>query len=347
MDFRKVNFKILTIIVGILLVLITGYAYNQLGPYEKSSKKEIVVEVPKGATIKDIAQILKNNKLIKNKFLFRILEKVTVNKSQIKAGFYMFNQKDSNFEILKILYSGKTYNNYVKVTIPEGLTYKEVIKVLADKNLGEYKNYEKLINSPKNFYKEFPFLKEKDIKTLEGFLYPDTYYFIKESKEKYILEMMLSRFKKIYNYDFKQKQEKMDLSLQEVINLASIIEKEAIIDKDRPIIASVFYNRLKIDMPLQSDATIQYIFDKRKKRIAYSDLKIDSKYNSYLNKGLPPTPIANPGVNSIKAALYPSNTDYLYFVATINGENNYSKTYEEHIKKVKLYKQERDKVKNK
>ena len=110
------------------------------------------------------------------------------------------------------------------------------------------------------------------------------------------------------------------------------------------MIASVFYNRLNVDMPLQSDATIQYIFDERKDRVMYKDLKIKSPYNSYINKGLPPTPISNPGVKSIEAVLNPANSDYLYFVATIDGKNNYSKTYEEHLKHVENYKKDRDKL---
>ena len=187
-------------------------------------------------------------------------------------------------------------------------------------------------------------MKESDIKNLEGFLYPDTYYFDKESTEKEVLSAMLKRFEQVYNDKFKEKQKEMGLTLQQVVNLASIIEKEAVVNEDRPMIASVFYNRLKIGMPLQSDATLQYAFDKRKERVMYKDLKVDSPYNSYLNKGLPPTPICSPGVKSIEAALYPSNTDYLYFVATVGGKNNYSKTYKEHLKHVESYKQERDKL---
>lgn len=338
MNFRKVNFKIVTILFGILLILFTGYAYNQLGPYEKSSKKEILVKIPKGSTIKDIANILKKNKLIKNKLFFITLERFTNSNSNVKAGSYLFYQSYSNLELLNIFHSGKTYNDSIKVTIPEGLTYKEVIKILTNKNLGEFKNYEKLINSPKEFYTEFSFLKNEDIKNLEGFLYPDTYYFNKGTTEKNILSAMLNRFNEVYKIEFKDRQNKMGLTLQQVINLASIVEKEAIKDEDRPIIASVFYNRLKIGMPLQSDATIQYVFDKRKKRIMYKDLKMDSPYNSYINKGLPPTPIASPGFKSIKASLYPANTDYFYFVATIDGKNKYSKTYKEHVKNVESYK---------
>ena len=148
----------------------------------------------------------------------------------------------------------------------------------------------------------------------------------------------------MYTDKFKKEQKERGLTLQQVVNLASIIEKEAVLDEDRPMIASVFYNRLNVDMPLQSDATIQYIFDERKDRVMYKDLKIKSPYNSYINKGLSPTPISNPGVKSIEAVLNPANSDYLYFVATIDGKNNYSKTYEEHLKHVENYKKDRDKL---
>lgn len=344
MNFRKVNLKIVAAIIAIILALIAGYIYSQVGPYDKSSKKEIIVEIPNGATLTGVADILKENKLIKNKVLFKVVEKVKPNKNGVKAGTYLLSQSYSNSKILSILTDGKVHNDGEKVTIPEGLTYKEVIKTLTDNKLGNAEEYEKLINDPKEFYNDFSFLKQSDIKSIEGFLYPETYYFNREGSEKEILSAMLKRFEKVYTDKFKEKQKEMDLTLQEVINLASIIEKEAVLDEDRPMIASVFYNRLKIGMPLQSDATIQYAFDKRKERVMYKDLKIDSPYNSYLNKGLPPTPICNPGVKSIEAALYPSDTEYLYFVATMGGKNNYSKTYKEHLKYVEIYRQERDKI---
>ncbi len=155
---------------------------------------------------------------------------------------------------------------------------------------------------------------------------------------------MISRFTSEYTDELIKRQKELNMTLEEVVNMASIIEKEAVLDKDRPLIASVFYNRLKIGMPLQSDATIQYIFDERKQIVTYNDLKIDSPYNTYINKGLPPTPISNPGIKSIKAALYPEKTDYLYFVATIDGGNNYSTNYQDHLKYVKEYKDARDKL---
>ncbi|GAA0861207.1 endolytic transglycosylase MltG [Paraclostridium tenue] len=344
MNFRKINLKVISIITIIILGLIAGYIYIQIGPYDKNSKKEIIVKIPNGSTLTDVSNILKENKVIKNKVLFKAVSKFKPNEHGVKAGKYLLRQSYSNSKVLDILFSGKTYNDGIKVTIPEGSTYKEVIKYLTSKGIGNKEVYEKLINNPKEFYSEFKFLDEKDIISLEGFLYPDTYHFDKNVTEKEVLSTMLKRFEKMYTDKFKREQKERGLTLQQVVNLASIIEKEAVLDEDRPMIASVFYNRLDVDMPLQSDATIQYIFDERKDRVMYKDLKIKSPYNSYINKGLPPTPISNPGVKSIQAVLNPANSDYLYFVATIDGKNNYSKTYEEHLKHVESYKKDRDKL---
>ena len=345
MNNKNINWKIIGITIVLLILLVVGYIYIQIGPYNKNSKKDILIEIPKGATLTKVSSILEENKLIKNKVLFKVVSKFKEDNNGVKAGKYLLSQKYSNSEILDILISGKTYNDGIKVTIPEGSTYKEVIKYLTNKKIGKVEVYEELINNPKEFYDKYKFLDEKDITTLEGFLYPDTYYFEKDMSEKDVISAMLKRFSEVYTPELKEKQKKMGLTLQQVINMASIIEKEAVKDVDRPKIAGVFYNRLEIGMPLQSDATIQYIFDERKHIVSYSDLKIDSPYNSYLNKGLPPTPIANPGIKSIEAALEPEDNDYLYFVATVDGGNNYSKTYDEHLKYVKEYKENRDKLK--
>ena len=345
MNYKNINWKIIGSIIAVLILLVVGYIYIQIGPYNKNSKKDILVEIPNGATLTKVSSILEENKLIKNKVLFKVVSKFKEDNNGVKAGKYLLSQKYSNSEILDVLISGKTYNDGIKVTIPEGSTYKEVIKYLTNKKIGKVEVYEELINNPKEFYDKYKFLDEKDITTLEGFLYPDTYYFEKDMSEKDVISAMLKRFSEVYTPELKEKQKKMGLTLQQVINMASIIEKEAVKDVDRPKIAGVFYNRLEIGMPLQSDATIQYIFDERKHIVSYSDLKIDSPYNSYLNKGLPPTPISNPGIKSIEAALEPEDNDYLYFVATVDGGNNYSKTYDEHLKYVKEYKENRDKLK--
>ena len=344
MNINKKRLGIIGAISIILAILISVFIFTQIGPYNKNNKKDIVVEIPQGATTSAISDILYKNKLIKNKLLFKISVKLSNQAQHFKAGKYLFNQTYSNKEIIDDISSGKIYNDGIKITIPEGSTSKEIISILIGKKLGNEESYENLISNPKEFYDKFKFLKEEDITSLEGFLYPSTYYFDENASEKEVLSEMLSQFNKVYTDKLRDRQKELKMTTEQVINLASIVEKEAVLDEDRPIIASVFYNRLKIGMPLQSDATIQYIFKERKKIVTYKDLEIDSPYNSYKNKGLPPTPIANPGIESIEATLYPEKTEYLYFVAKMDGGNNYSTNYEDHLKYVKEYKDERDRL---
>ena len=324
MSLKENKLKVIGITSIILVILIGAFVFYEIGPYNKSNKKDIIVDIPSGSTVNSISDILYENKLIKNKTLFKIVVKLSNEAQLIKAGKYLINQTYSNKDILELLVSGKIYNDGIKITIPEGSTSKEIVATLVKNKIGDKVKYEELIKNPSKFYEKFSFLKEDDITSLEGFLYPDTYYFKEGDSEEKVLSEMLLRFKKEYTDTLVKRQKELNMTLQEVINLSSIIEKEAVLDEDRALISSVFYNRLDIGMPLQSDATIQYIFDERKQIVTYADLKIDSPYNTYLNKGLPPTPIANPGIKSIKAALYPEKTDYLYFVAKIDGGNNYS-----------------------
>lgn len=344
MNLKGNKLKIIGITSIILVILIGVFVVYEIGPYNRKSKKDIIIDIPTGSSVNSISNILYENQLIKNKTLFKVLVKLSNNAEEIKAGKYLISQTYSNKDILELLVSGKVYNDGIKVTIPEGSTSKEIVSILVDKKIGKKDKYNDLINDPSKFYDKFRFLKENDIKSLEGFLYPSTYYFKEGDSEEKVISTMLSQFDKEYTDKLVKRQKELNMTLEEVVNIASIIEKEAVLDEDRPIIASVFYNRLDIDMPLQSDATIQYVFDERKKIVTYADLKIDSPYNTYINKGLPPTPIASPGIKSIKAALYPEKTDYLYFVATTDGGNNYSVTYEEHLKYVQEYKDARDKL---
>lgn len=344
MNINKKRLGIIGAISIIFVLCISVFIFTQIGPYNKNNTQGIVVEIPQGSTTNTISDILYKNNLIKNKVMFKISVKLSNKAQQFKAGKYLFNQTYSNKQIINDLSLGKIYNDGIKITIPEGSTSREIVSILVDKKLGNEDSYEALISNPKEFYNDFKFLEEDDITSLEGFLYPSTYYFDENSSEKEVLSTMLSQFNKVYTDKLRDRQKELNMTTEQVVNLASIVEKEAILDKDRPIIASVFYNRLEIGMPLQSDATIQYIFKERKKIVTYKDLEIDSPYNSYKNKGLPPTPISSPGIESIKATLYPEKTDYLYFVAKMDGGNNYSKNYEDHLKYVKEYKDERDRL---
>ena len=166
----------------------------------------------------------------------------------------------------------------------------------------------------------------------EGFLFPDTYEVEPGTSAEDILQMMVRNFDDKLTDKMRERAEKMDLSIYELVTLASLVEKEARFEEDRPMIAQVFLKRLELDMPLQSDTTIQYLLDAPKEDVTYADTEIESPYNTYQHYGLPPGPVANPGIASIEAVLHPADTDYLYFVADRAGHNHYSKSYDEHLK---------------
>ncbi len=266
MNINKKKLGIIGAISIISVILISVFIFTQIGPYDKNNKKGIVVEIPQGATTSTISDILYKNNLIKNKTMFKISVKLSNKAQHFKAGKYLFNQTYSNKEIIEDISSGKIYNDGIKITIPEGSTSKEIVSILVGQKLGNEESYEKLISNPKEFYNQFKFLKEEDITSLEGFLYPSTYYFDENASEKgsIKLDVKCSLIKYILN-KLRDRQKELKMTIEQVVNLASIVEKEAVLDEDRPIIASVFYNRLKIGMPLQSDATIQYIFKEKKK----------------------------------------------------------------------------------
>lgn len=344
MERKNLKFKVIGLTAITLIVLGCVFIASQIGPYDKNNKKDIVVNIPNGSSVSTISNILYENQLIKNKDIFKIYVKVSKKAPSIKSGTYLLNQTYSNEEILDLLVSGKIHHVGNKITIPEGSTSKEIIDILIKNNIGKKEEYEALINNPSEFHNKFEFLKEDDIVSLEGFLYPETYFIDEKATEKEVITIMLAGFNSVYTDEVKAQVKNSKMTLQQVVSLASIVEKEAVKDEDRPIIASVFFNRLDIGMPLQSDATIQYIFEERKKIVTYADLEIDSPYNSYKNKGLPPTPISSPGIKSIKATLNPATTKYLYFVAKMDGGNNYSETYDQHLIYVQQYKEERDKL---
>lgn len=337
--------KFLAILIILVIIVALGGIYfkKQSGAYDVNKEKNVIVEIPSGSSVDDISNILSEKELIKNKLVFKINTKISGKASDFKAGKYKFDQSYTNEDIINDISLGKTYYSGPKITVKEGATSKEIVDELVNKKLGNATTYNKLINNPAEFREEFEFLRDENIKSLEGFLYPSTYYCEETDSEKEILTKMLNKFNEIYSVRIKKEVESKRLNFYDTIKMASIIEKEAVLDEDRPIIASVFYNRLDKKMPLQSDATIQYAFKERKKVVSYEDLKVESPYNSYKYKGLPPTPISNPSLKSIYAAINPDKTEYLYFVAkTDGGGNNYSKTYEEHLKYEKQYKDQRE-----
>ncbi len=306
-------FDFLVKLIAISLVVVFALSIILFVPGYSSSQKEIIIKPGMGA--KEVANLLFEKGLIPHPYLFRIAAKLYGKERKIKAGKYILKEDMPLIEILNTLVEGKGVLE--EVTIPEGLTSAQIADIFYKKEI--IKDKEK-------------FLKIVKEKGLEGYLFPDTYYVPEDYSEEKLIDLMVKRFKEKLPKDIEEKAKKLGLTEKEVIILASLVEKEARYPEDRPKIASVFLNRIKKGMKLESCATIQYILGKPKPNLSYEDLKIKSPYNTYLHKGLPPGPICNPGEASILAVLNPAKTDYLYFVVGKDGRHLFAKTYKEHLK---------------
>ncbi|WP_432665293.1 endolytic transglycosylase MltG [Wukongibacter baidiensis] len=326
-------------ILGLLLItlicIFSGYNYysSLKLPVDVNDSKDIIINIPSGASTSKIANILKKNDLIRNELYFRYISKQRKIGAKYQAGDYKLHKSMDTDQIIEKLINGEVYVETAKFTIPEGFELNQIVERLS--NHSELNiNKEKLLNILENEDFDFKFLKgiPKGKNRLEGYLFPDTYEVTKDSSEKDVILIMLNRFDKVFKEEYYERANELNMSIQDIITLASIIEREARVENERPIISGVFYNRLEKEMLLQSCATIQYVLGERKEKLTYKDLEIESSYNTYKNVGLPPAPIASPGESSIKAALYPDDTKYLYFVAKGDGSHVFTKTYKEHLK---------------
>lgn len=340
---------VITVAFGVLFLsaCIGGYFYisHALAPVDPDSDKKKVVEIPLGSTVAEIAAILEKEGVIHSATIFRYYVRYK-NESGFQAGTYQLSPSMSVSEIIAALKKGKVYKQPVfRMTIPEGLWMTDIAAIIAEKTglskgdiLKKMKDRQYVRN---HFYDEYDFLtseifNEKIIYPLEGYLFPATYAFYENdpSLETVISKMLAKTGEVLKKVNIKQEKGKM--SIHEVLTLASLIEEEATKKADRKKISSVFYNRMEEGMLLQFDPTVKYALQS-KEPLSKQDLRVDSPYNTYRYKGLPPGPIANPGLSSIKAALHPANTEYKYFFARVNGQVLFSKTYEEHLRIVRKY----------
>jgi UPF0755 protein len=303
-------------------------------PYHHVRGKGIIVSIERGMSAEKVYNRLSQEGAITNKFIFKIVSKIFGVEHRIKAGKYLFAGNFSDYDVMKIIASGKS-NLLVTVTIPEGLTIRQIASIYH-RELG--------VDST-----EFADLAFEDSsaqalgipsKNLEGYLFPQTYDFYYDTDPIEILKRMVDEFDVFFNDSLRERAAQMDLSISDVMTMASIVEAEARVDSERATIASVYYNRLKRRIPLESDPTVQYAMGERT-RVYYKDLKIHSPFNTYERLGLPPTPICSPGGKSIIAALYPAKTNYLYFVANGRGGHRFSDTYDQHLRAVRAYKRAR------
>jgi len=328
MVFKKIWWKnIIVVIVLFVSILFLSWIFL---PFYSSAP--INISVPAGADSFEIANTLRQQGVIKNKFVFILLSKVLNWEKDLKAGNYEFSSSNM-IDILRKLKKGGIKRS--RVTIPEGLPGWEVSQILEKEEIIKKNDFLALVNNPEIFKKEFSFLLSAE--SLEGYLYPDTYYFFIKENEVQVIRKFLLRFQEIALPLYEEKISRNNLSAEEIIILASIVEKEAQISLEKPIIAAVFHNRLEKGMRLRADPTVKYALGNFQERLTYEDLTVSSPYNTYLHYGLPPGPICNPGKDSIYAVLYPDEVDYFYFVAKGDGTHKFSDTYEEHLEAVRKY----------
>lgn len=324
MDLKK---KILIAVICVAVIIVAGAVFYITGlgkALDSNDNQTVSVIISSGSSTGQIGQILEEEGIISSADKFKIWSRIKGYDSQYKAGTYTLSPSMDFQEIADIIVSGKVTT--VNFTIPEGYTIYQTASAIAAKGLGDYDTLVSLIEAGDY---EYDFLKDaqNNKNKLEGYLFPNTYTVDEGMNEEQIIKVMLDQFEK---QPYKVYAESgSSYSLNDIITVASIIERECKVDEERPLVASVIYNRLAKGMPLQMCSTVQYVLGKQKEVLTYADTRIESPYNTYTNTGLPPGPICSPGLAAIKAALNPADTDYLYFVLSekLDGTSNFSSDY--------------------
>ena len=315
--------KTIFFFLGFMIVSIVAFQGTIVLWPQDNHFESVQIDIPKGASLLSISNSLKNQHILTNEKTFLMAVKFLGYETNIPAGKFTLLEPKTNLRIIKQLVTGKPILK--KVTLLEGWTMKKIARVL-ELELGI--NKMDILSICKNQI----FIKNQGIpsKTLEGFLFPETYFFQESDSPEEILSQLTEEYKNNVPEGLKNRADSLGFSELEMITLASIIEGEAIYNSERSTISAVYHNRLKLGMKLQADPTIQYIIKDSPRRLLNKDLKIDSPYNTYLHNGLPPAPVNNPGKASILAALFPEENEFLYFVARGDGYHTFSKTQEEH-----------------
>jgi UPF0755 protein len=281
--------------------------------------------------------VLEQEGIIKHRQIFVFLTTILGKKTKVKAGEYEFHTPMLPLEVLDALVKGQVKRHLV--TIPEGYTLSQVARLLEGLNLVEKKGLLQKASSPA-FINALG-LSQLAGPTLEGFLFPDTYHLFREMDPEEVIQMMVHQFKKVSGPDLAHRASELGFSEREAVILASIIEKETPLPEEKPLISAVFHNRLKKKIPLQSDPTVIYGIKNFNGNLTKEDLMRPTPYNTYLMVGLPPTPICNPGKESLLAAVHPAPVPYLYFVSKNDGSHYFSSEIEEHNRAVWKYQKKR------
>lgn len=317
-----------------LAVAITFFAVQFLNSGVSQDATEILFDVPPGANMTQSAVDLENKGLVRNAKLFLFYSRIKKMNSKLKVGEYSLNQKMTPSEILDVLISGKSVTR--NLTIAEGLTVFDIAEILEKSGVGPKKDFFELVYD-KDFIKT---LLQEDLTSLEGYLYPETYKITKFESMKSVVSQMVKRFLTVWSkYEPLVKQK--GWSRNQLITFASIVEKETGAGFERPLVSSVFHNRLEKKMKLQTDPTVIYGVALKKGSMPFNITKADlltpTSHNTYTRYGLPPTPISNPGEEAIKAALQPAESNYLYFVSKNDGTHVFSENYASHNNAVRAF----------
>ena len=324
----------------VFILILTGLLLSSLWVMIEYNKKsghppqEIILEIPKGASVMKVASQLQEEGVINNPFVFRLMYQIRFSPAPIKAGEYKISLPTSIQEVLQLVVKGQVYLH--SVTVPEGLTRLEIADLLATK-LAFFPAEEFIATTSTN-----ELIKDLDpiAPNLEGYLFPETYSFPKGTSAREVAQAMVRQFRQTFNSVWQARTTQLGFSIRDIVILASLIEKETSNPEERKLISAVFHNRLQRKMKLDCDPTIIYALKLKGTydgRLGWKDLKLDSPYNTYLYPGLPPGPIANPGHAALEAALYPADVDYLYFVSRNDGSHVFSHTLKEHNQNVQIY----------
>lgn len=318
-------------LVGIIVLALFLFLFRPADPLNDA---KIIISIPPDTSARTIEKMLKASNLLSPHSIFRLVVRGFNLQNKLKAGDYIFSPAEPLPNILAKLVAGKTVpREEIKVTFPEGTSIYKMSIILKNAGYKNWTEFQGLINEGVtaarrerhwNIFKYIP------SESLEGYLFPDTYQFLKKAPVDEMVEVMIGRFDELVMQNWDKWKEGTNLSLHEIITLASIVEKEAKLESERSTIASVFYNRLKLGMLLAADPTIKYALENPSKKVYLNQLAVNSLYNTYKRKGLPLGPICNPGLKSIKAVIYPARTNYYFFVAKQDGAHIFSKRWQEH-----------------
>lgn len=334
---KKWLISIGVIVLVIAIISFAGYQYVKKQIDGNVAQTAFELTIAPGESLRQVLSELEENGLVGNARWRYIYMRFKQPDYTYQAGDYLIEKGTTLEKALEQFQNGDVVDHSFKVTIPEGWTVEQIISRLVEEDVGNEETFEELLYS-KDYYEakqqQFTFLPplvDEAKSPFEGYLFPETYTFDEDVTEEEIVELMLAETERIVDKLISEHPQ-MTESLQQMFTLASIVEKETTVVEERPRVAGVFYNRLEKDWKLESDATVQYALEERKERLLFEDLEIEDPYNTYRYKGLPPGPIASPGLSSLEAVVAPEQNDYLFFVTKKDGSQThyFAKTFEEH-----------------